>query len=273
MIDIHETAAPYAVDALDPAEFVEYEDHLTGCTACQDELAELYETAAELSLLAQATPRPALRGSVLDAVRAPPQISEGPSVGATGGEDQPEPEPETELPRSEAPDQPDDELAIRRRRRRTRVLAGLVAAVLALAVGLGGVVYPMVQQRQAQVAQVLLEEQLYAAPDSVTTTTALPGGGQATFVASRQLDRAVFVGTDLPDPGANRYQLWTVTGSDLNKPTGVFRDAQATDPGSEVKLFFSGNVAEADYLAVNLEPAGGTSPTPTTPVLAVGPTT
>ena len=271
MIDIHETAAPYAVDALDPAEFVEYEDHLAGCTACQDELAELYETAAELSLLAQATPRSALRGSVLDAVRATPQISNPPSVGSDGGTGNSA--AETELPRSEAPDQPDDELAIRRRRRRTRVLAGLVAAVLALAVGLGGVVYPMVQQRQAQVAQVRFEQQLYAAPDSVTTTTALPGGGQATFVASRQLDRAVFVGTDLPDPGANRYQLWTVTGSDLNKPTGVFRDAQAADPGSEVKLFFSGNVAEADYLAVNLEPAGGTSPTPTTPVLAVGPTT
>ena len=271
MIDIHETAAPYAVDALDPAEFVEYEDHLTGCTACQDELAELYETASELSLLAQATPRSALRGSVLDAVRATPQISEASSVGSNGGEGRPA--TETERPRWEERDQPGDELAIRRRRRRTRVLAGLVAAVFAVAVWLGGVVYPMVQQRQAQVAQVLLEQQLYAAPDSVTTTTALPGGGQATFVASRQLDRAVFVGTDLPDPGGNRYQLWTVTGSDLSKPTGVFRDAQAADPGSEVTLFFSGNVADADFLAVNLEPAGGTSPTPTTPVLAVGPTT
>jgi len=268
MIDIHETAAPYAVDALDPAEFDEYEDHLTGCTVCQNELTELYETAAELSLLAQATPRSALRGSVLDAVRATPQISDSSLVGPDAGQGR----PETDLSSSEEPDQPDDELAIRRRRRRTRVLAGLVAAVLALAVGLGGVVYPMVQQRQAQVAQVLLEEQLYAAPDSVTTTTALPGGGQATFVASRQLDRAVFVGTDLPDPGPNRYQLWTVTGSDLNKPTGVFRDAQAAESGSEVKLYFSGNVAEADYLAVNLEPAGGTSLTPTTPVLAVGPT-
>jgi Anti-sigma-K factor rskA len=271
MIDIHETAAPYAVDALDHADLVEYEDHLAGCSACQDELVELYETAAELSLLAQATPRSALRGSVLDAVRATSQISEGPSVGSNGGQGQPV--PGTELTRSEEPDQPVDELAIRRRRRRSRVLAGLVAAVLAIAVGLGGVVYPMVQQRQAQVAQVLLEEQLYAAPDSVTTTTALPGGGRATFVASRQLDRAVFVGTDLPDPGPNRYQLWTVTGSNLDKPTGVFRDAQAADPASEVKLFFSGNIAEADFLAVNLEPAGGTSPTPTTPVLAVGPTT
>ena len=83
----------------------------------------------------------------------------------------------------------------------------------------------------------------------------------------------MFVGTNLPDQGDNRYQLWTVTGSDLNKPTGVFRDAQAANPGSEVKLFFSGNIAEADYVAVNLEPAGGTSPAPTTPVLAVGPTT
>ena len=46
---------------------------------------------------------------------------------------------------------------------RTRVLSGLVAAMLALAVGLGGVVYTLVQQRQAQIAQTNLEQQLYAA--------------------------------------------------------------------------------------------------------------
>ena len=41
----------------------------------------------------------------------------------------------------------------------------MVAALLALAVGLGGVVYSLVQQRQAQVAQITLE----SAPGSVST--------------------------------------------------------------------------------------------------------
>jgi hypothetical protein len=270
MIDIHETAAPYAVDALDPDELREYESHLASCSACRDELAELYETAAELSLLALATPRPALRGRVLDAVRTTPQLSESRRLRSIG---QPSPAPEAERSNvAEGSEALSDELRFRRRRRRS-VVASLLAAVLALVVGLGGVVYPLVQDRQAQVAQLALERQLYSAPDAVTATSALPGGGQATFIASRQLNRAVFVGTDLPDPGKNRYQLWTVTGTDLGKPTGVFRDVQVADSGSEVKRFFSGNIAEADFLAVNLEPVGGTSPTPTTPVLAVGPTT
>jgi hypothetical protein len=271
MIDIHETVAPYAVDALDPVDLVEYEDHLASCSACQDELAEFHETAAELSLLASATPRSALRGSVLDAVRTTPQISESPAAQSS---DPLHPANEAGLSTSAEPsEQPGDELALRRRRRRNRVLTGLVAAVLTLAVGLGGIVYTLVEQREAQVVQIALEQQLASAPDAVTTRTALPGGGQATLIASRQLNRAMFVGTDLPDPGANRYQLWTVTGTDLAKPTGVLRDAQAPDPGPEVKMFFSGNIAEADFLAVNLEPVGGTSPVPTTPVLAAGPTT
>ena len=42
---------------------------------------------------------------------------------------------------------------------------------------------------------------------------------EALGIASKQLDRALFIGTDLPDPGPdNRYQLWTGTGD----PTGDF---------------------------------------------------
>jgi anti-sigma factor RsiW len=293
MIDLHETAGLYAVDALDPAEVDEYESHLASCPACQDEVAEFCETAAELSLLALATPRPALRGSVLHAVRSTPQLSgmnpalkavpaatdecrpaaEAQRLAAPSGHGGTAPDsvvPEAANERSEAHV---DELVLRRRRRRSRVLTGLVAAMVALAVGLGGVIFTLVQNRQAQVAQIALERQLYAAPDAVTTTSALPSGGQATFVASRQLNRAMFLGTDLPDPGQNRYQLWTVTGTDLNKPTGVYRDRQVADTDSEIKVFFSGDVAGADFLAVNVEPAGSTDRAPTSPVLAVGPTT
>lgn len=275
MIDIHETAGPYAVDALDAAELDEYESHLATCPACQDEIAEFCETAAELSLLALATPRSTLRGRVLDAVHNTPQLTDmNPALRTVPAPaDKCRTATESEMPElKEEPESHGDELALRRRRRRSRVLTGLVAAMLALAVGLGGVVYTLVQQRQAQIAQVVLEQQLNAAPDAVTVTSTLPGGGQATFIASRRLNRAMFVGTELPDPGQNRYQLWTVTGTDLANPTGVFRDVQVAETDSEIRVFFSGNVAEADFLAVNLEPAGSTEQAPTNPVLAVGPT-
>ena len=293
MTDTHESTGSYALNALDAAELVEFEAHLAACPACRDEVAELVETAAELSLLSLATPPPTLRPRVLTAVRTTSQLpalngvaSDTESVATNGSRSVVESRPAVSavgprraVPGSEAPELDDDseahrdELALRRQRRRVRILSGLVAAMLALAVGLGAVVYSLVQERQAQVARITLEQQLYSAPDAVTTTSALPGGGQVTFIASRQLNRALFLGTDLPDPGQNRYQLWTATGTDLQNLTGVVRDVQVAEIDSGIKVFFSGNVAEADFLAVNLEPVGSTPEAPTNSVLAAGPTT
>lgn len=251
MTDIHATAGPYAVDALDPGDLVEYEVHLATCPTCQHEVAELCEAAAELSLLTLATPRPRLRARVLEAVRAASERPGPDPVGRTPG--------------------PVDEIALRRRLRRSRMISGLVAAVAAIAVGLGGLVYTVLPDPQNQTAQTSLEQQLYAAPDAVTTTSTLPGGGQVTFVASRRLNRALFVGRNLPDPGPNRLQLWTATGTDRQRPAGVARDIQVAAGGPDVTVFFTGNVAAADFLAVSLEPAASTPAAPTSPVLATGP--
>ena len=255
MTDIHEAASCYAVNALDRADLVEFEAHLATCLACQHEVAELSDSAAQLTSLNLATPPPTLRNKILTTIQNTPQVAGDEATGA----------PAVRL----------DELALRRQRRRTRVLSGLVAAMLALAVGLGGVIYSLVQERQTQVAQTTLEEQLYAAPDTVRTTTALPDGGQVTFVASKGLNRAMFIGTDLPDPGPNRYQLWTGTGYPTvkNGITRTARDRQIPVPDSRIKVFFTGNVTGADFLAVNLEPAGSVPSAPTTAVLAFGPTT
>jgi anti-sigma factor RsiW len=289
MTDIHEAAGSYAVDALDEADAVEFEAHLASCPACRDEIVRLRETAADLSLLTLAAPPPSLRDNVLAAIRTTPQVRPmngavrtTPPVASNGS--RPSGELRRGVPSSgprRAADSPSpevtadaqplvDELALRRR---TRVLSGLVAAMLALVVGLGGVTYTLLQERQAQVAQITLEEQLYAAADAVTTTTTLTGGGQVTFIASKQLNRALVLGTDLPNPGPNRYQLWTATGTDLENLTGVARDVQAADAEPGIKVFFTGDVASADFLAINLEPAGSSPETPTNPVLAAGPTT
>ena len=293
MADIHEAAGSYAVDALEGAELVEFDAHLASCPTCQDEVVKLRETAAELSLVSLATPPPWLRDNVLAAIQATPQVD---AVSGAVGSDTPvttngsrpmvgsrravpssgprRAAPDSERPEvAHSPDLPVDELAGRRQLRRTRVLSALVAAMLALAVGLGGVIYVLVQERQAQVAQIALEEQLYAASDAVTTTAALAGGGQVTFIASKQLNRALFLGIDLPDPGQNRYQLWTATGTDLKNLAGVARDLQIAQTNPGIKVFFTGDVTGADFLAVNLEPAGSSPDAPTNPVLAAGPTT
>jgi anti-sigma factor RsiW len=290
MSELHETTGSYVLNALDPAEVREFETHLASCETCPDEVALFGEIVAELSLLQPATPPDTLGTSILEAISTTPQLPvEGLSaptvaVAATnasrpaeqsrraarsGGPRRAVSEPET----SDTPEPPVDELALRRQRRQTRILSGLVAAMLALAVGLGGVVYSLVQQRQAQVAQITIEEQLYAAPDARTVTVPLENGGQVTFIASKQLDRALFIGTDLPDPGPdNRYQLWTGTGDPTveNGITGVARDNQVADTAPGAKVFFSGRVTTADFLAVNVERAGSTPAAPTSAVLAAG---
>jgi anti-sigma factor RsiW len=286
--EIHESTASYALDALDRPELVEFEAHLATCETCRNEVARFSETAAELTLLSLATPPPRLRASILDAIAKAPQLPaedsadrNGWPVSVNGARPADLTQrtawptgPRRALPGSEVPEDPEppvDEVALRRQRRRTRILGGLVAAMLLVAVGLGGVIYTLVQQRQAQIAQVTLEEQLYEAPDATIVTTDLKGGGQGSFIASKELNRALFIGTGLPDPGpGNRYQLWTMTGEEPKwvTATSVSRDIEITDPGPGVKVFFSGDVARADFLCINLEPVNNTTNKPTSPPLA-----
>jgi anti-sigma factor RsiW len=268
---IHETAGSYALDALENSELAEFEAHLASCLVCSHEVATFYEVAAELTVLTEAPPPPALRDTVLRAVRTTPQLPAEESV-------QPTPHshptgPRRALPASEVPEEAEppavDDLTLRRQRRRNSVLTGLVAAMLALLVGLGGVVYALVQQREDQITQLDQENELYRASDAKTVVVDISGGGQATFIASKQLNRAMFIGTDLPDPGPNNgYQLWTMTGEEpkWKTATGVSRDNQVPAPGS--KVFFRGDIARADFLCLNVEPLSNTTNKPTIPPLA-----
>src|SRR3954449_10233453 len=47
--DPHGNVAPYALDALDPQDEREFEQHLASCERCREELAALRETAADLA--------------------------------------------------------------------------------------------------------------------------------------------------------------------------------------------------------------------------------
>jgi len=63
---VHEQAAGFALDALDPDEAAEFERHLAICPACEDELAGLRVAAAALAFAVEsAVPRSGLRGRVV----------------------------------------------------------------------------------------------------------------------------------------------------------------------------------------------------------------
>ena len=255
MSEIHGAVGSYVVNALDPEEREEFEAHLAVCPTCAREVQEFGETAAELSLLASAvSPPPALRGSILAAISEVRPLP---------------PQPPAEIAPAElkthvtwappAPAQPVDELALRRQRRRTRVLSVLVAAVMAAAVALGGVVYTMVQARQVQVAQQAAETELLTAPDVQTYSATMKDGGQVSFVVSRSLNRAMFVGKDLPTVGADQtYQLWTLEG-ERAIPDNLVAG------GGDRKEFFRETLSGVTGLAVSVEVAAGAQqPNPST---------
>jgi anti-sigma-K factor RskA len=67
---IHDLTAAYALDALDPGDEREYEEHLSRCERCREELAAFQETAAALALAAPpASPPQALLERIVDQAR------------------------------------------------------------------------------------------------------------------------------------------------------------------------------------------------------------
>jgi anti-sigma-K factor RskA len=74
--EIHEQAAAYALDALDPEDRWTYERHLDTCDRCREEVATLREIAGELAYGADG-PEPSsdLRDRILEAARMEPRTA------------------------------------------------------------------------------------------------------------------------------------------------------------------------------------------------------
>ena len=73
MNDIHSNAEAYVVGALEPTEVAEFEQHLTECADCREEVAAMREITAQLSQSVATDPPPALRASILDQIASTPQ--------------------------------------------------------------------------------------------------------------------------------------------------------------------------------------------------------
>lgn len=290
MSEIHGAVGAYVVNALEGAELSEFEAHLATCETCRREVVEFSETAGHLGSLVETAPPPALRSSILAAIR------EVRPLPADSSDAEPSPR-RLSLARDdigtsrqldvrahvvnggsafregEQGDEPDawaaaatsvgvgDELAVRRTRRTAQVWALVAAAAFVIALGLGGWVVNLQQDRKPPVAASTLEAQLLAAPDLRVVTIGMKNGGEASFRVSKSLDKALFVGNSLPTPGEGKsYQLWTIKGA-AAVPDRTFGG------GATAKTWLSGDVTEADGAAITIEPSGG-SAKPTLPILA-----
>lgn len=296
MSEVHEAVGCYVVDALEPAERDAFEAHLPTCHRCRLDVVEFREAIAELSCLVATPAPAELRASILDAVaqdrsssveelgrpeqRAPLTATParsmlgtsgfaGAGAGAGAGTTFPtntgftdEVAPLEEHP-SVVPDwtwsvpvDPPDDQALVRSRRLQRILTALVAAVVVVALALGGWVYALAQRTQAQTATTQRETELLGAPDAKVFTSTV-NGASVVYVVSRQRDQALFMASNLTDLGeAGTYQLWTLRGTTATS-------AGLVTTGGTVRQWLSGSLRESDGLAVTHEtsPAGSTTPT------------
>jgi anti-sigma factor RsiW len=70
-MDVHELTAGYALDALDPAERATYEEHLSSCERCREELQGFWQVSGALAHAAGGPMPPAsLRDRILEQARS-----------------------------------------------------------------------------------------------------------------------------------------------------------------------------------------------------------
>lgn len=169
---VHELTAAYALDALDEDERRAYEEHLSGCTRCREELAELSQTAALLAHGAPpATPPPELRERILAETRRTHRATVIPFP------------------------------------RRSRIVVGVAAAVTAAAAAIAiafGVQWASVSQDldEARNAVDVLA-------DPVARSVPLEGANGRVVVNSER-EAALTVQRLRPAPNGQTYELWVI---------------------------------------------------------------
>jgi anti-sigma-K factor RskA len=260
--DLHHLSGAYAVDALDDAERTSFEQHLAVCPDCRAEVAELSATAHSLASLAEATPPPSLRASVLGSIgqvrplppltedagalapAAPAPIAPPAEVAGTGSDDV-------------EPDAGGSVVPIRRRPRTAWFAAAAAAAVIAV----GGLAWsPWSDDASSQSPMATV-----AAAADAQRVSSSNGSLTAQVAYSKQLGKAAIDVTGLPPaPEGKTYQLWYVGPDQVARSAGLLT-ADAEGNGS---MLLQGDANAAAAVGMTVEPAGG-STQPTTDPLVV----
>jgi len=227
--DLMTLATPYALHAVSAAEQAEIEQRLSDsppliARAFAEEVRAVRETMAVVSAATAVEPPGHLRSQLLAAIESTPAVT-----------------PATTAPPS-----------------RWRTVA--LAAAAALVVGLGAVGVGIALRPAPPVSTA---EQIFAAPDVRTVSGAIPTGGTATVVFSRERNAGVLVmnGVAPPEKGYV-YQMWLV-GAEGAESAGTM-DQEAVAPSTTAVL---PDLGDSKALAFTLEPGTG-STQPTSPVFA-----
>ena len=137
----------------------------------------------------------------------------------------------------------------------TRALATIAVLNVNDGVGIGWAIRPEPKPTTA--------EQIFAASDVRTVSGAIPTGGTATVVFSRERNAAVLVMNNVAPPQAGTvYQMWLVN-SERARSAGTM-DAAAVAPSTTAVL---PDLGDSKALAFTVEPGAGSNQ-PTSPVFA-----
>ena len=220
----------YVLGALDDTERAAFEEHLAGCPACRDEVADLQPAARALPISVDpVAPPPALKARIMAEVEREASL-----LAAAGPEaDRPPARRRLRLPSLRVP----------------RLVPAAVAAallVVGVAVGIG-------------------VSQLRGAPER-TVTAQVSGAAAATVQLEVNGEEGRLMARDLPAPPSGRvYQVWLKRDGHAPEPTAALfmpsRDGAAT-------ASVPGTMEGIDQVMVTDEPDGG-SPQPTGDLLAV----
>ncbi|MFF4273828.1 anti-sigma factor domain-containing protein [Streptomyces sp. NPDC001536] len=248
--DPHSLAAPYALDALEPAERARFEKHLRNCPACAAEVRALTEDAVRLAWSTAAPAPAAMRDRVLAAVRT---TAQEPVRAQSMRVHEPQLPPHvwgTQAPpaRSRAP----------RERRPLFVPFATATAAAALVVASLFAVQANDTRDQLNAERARASEiaHVLAAPDARASTGKDAQGRGIGVVASASEGKAVVTLSGYDDIPADRVnQLWLMRPGAQPRSLGLF--------DADTPLVTSGLDKSATSLAVTVEPDGG-SPQPTT---------
>lgn len=275
--DPHTLLGAYVMDAVTEPDRTHFEQHLSGCETCQEDVRAMREAVARLAVADAVVPRAELREqTILAATRIrqlppvtdedPPGSLAGPGRGGqlpAGPDDWPDP--------AGARGRKSTRTAVRPRSRgrtawlpRLAVAAAAVLAVIAIAFGsaMHGAQHRLDQAagRSHAIATII------GAPDATMLTARVTTGGSATVVMSHRDRALVLTAAGLPAlPGAKAYEVWLMSQSGA-RPAGMLPAPQGRMAGPVVVT----GLAPGDRVGLTVEPAAG-SPRPTTaPILMLG---
>ena len=230
--EIHELSAAYALDARDAAELEAFEEHLSRCPECRENVASFQAAAAELAYEADApAPSPVLRNRILTQA-----ASERPYVAA------PAPRRRWALPVAAA----------------AAVTAGCAALALAFwAADLSQQVDDLqAQQHTADEVSIMLAD---------PNAERIPLDGVLVVDSESQEGHLLVFGLE-EAPEAHTYEAWVIQEGEPAVPAGLF--AGGDERATVVPL--NAPVPEGAIVAVTVEQAGGVDRSEQQPIIISG---